>query len=75
MRASIFGPTSDPSWKANMVKSVGHDAQHKRLGFCQGVWPRCAIDHDAGQIRHLGDPASVVFSLDVDLHVVNLQYP
>ena len=42
-----------------MLKALGHGAKGKHFRFRHGFLRRAAVAQYAGQLRHLGDPASV----------------
>ena len=49
-----------------MLYAICENAKGERFDPGQSIIPRLAIDHDAGQRWHLGDPATVVLLLDLD---------
>ena len=50
-----------------MVEAIGDHTQGKGLNSRDGLFAGLPVYHDPGKLGHLGDPASVVFTLDFDL--------
>ena len=49
-----------------MLQTFGNHAQCEGLDASNSFVPVLAIRHDAGQSRHLGEPASIVLSLNLN---------
>src|SRR5574341_227864 len=55
-----------------MVKAVGDHSEGQGLNLHNGLFTSLPICHDPGQVGHLGDPATIIFTLDLDFHRVVL---
>jgi hypothetical protein len=49
-----------------MLETLCDHAKSKRLYAGDGFIPVLAVGHDAGQIRHFGEPATVILKFDFD---------
>ena len=55
-----------------MIETVGDHAEGQSFRLRYGLLAGLPVDHDAWQVWHFGNPASVLFSIDFDLHPVDL---
>jgi hypothetical protein len=55
-----------------MVKAVGDHSEGKGLNLSDRLFTSWRINHDPGQVGHLGDPATVFLTLDLNFHRVVL---
>jgi hypothetical protein len=49
-----------------MLEALGYDTQGQSLDTRNSFVAVTAIAHDTGQSRHFGEPAAIVFALDLD---------
>jgi hypothetical protein len=59
-----------------MIKAIGNHSQSKRLNFRDGLRTSLPLYHDPGKVGHFGNPATIAFTLDLNLHwlVLLVQY-
>jgi len=54
-----------------MLQPIRDNAESKRFRFSHGIKATISVRHHPGEIRNFRDPASIVFSLDFDIHDVD----
>ncbi len=52
-----------------MFQAIRQDPQRQRLHPSDGLLARLPVSQHAGQLRHLGQPAPIFFTLDFDLQI------
>ena len=53
-----------------VVETIGDDTKSQGLGLGYRFIPGLPVGHHAGQVRHLGNPPAVFFSIKLDSHVL-----
>lgn len=55
-----------------MIDPIRNHSQSKRFNFGNGIFTCLSVSEDAGKIRNFGNPAPVIFFLDIYLHFIFL---
>lgn len=58
-----------------MFNSVGDDTKRQCFCFSHGFRTCFAIHHDAGQIRHFGNPTAIYLLFDFNLYLAQNRIP
>jgi len=56
-----------------MIQPIGDHTESQSFRFGYGLLAGLPVDHDTWQLRDLGNPATVLFAIDFDLHPGDLQ--
>ena len=56
-----------------MIKTVSDNTKSQSLCPGYSLLTRLPVSHYTWQVRHFGNPTTILFSIDFDLHSVNLR--
>ena len=59
----LEGNAEGGGWQLAMLDAVGDDLDRQFFGVADGLFPSCAVTHDAWQLRSFGNPAAIFLAV------------